>query len=241
MGVHLDIFGLERKRHDFTCSPPTRSSFTTYRAAQVLPYNMQTPVSCMKRKRLTLKSQMVSTVRISRPININSNVVSMLLYLFSLSAASFSRFLSASSFGVPLVLQTRKQSKARSEILHSRAAILDARRQVPPQSLPVCSAHSANDHLRSRTSARRERTKPLLEESDSQTTPDWIGAFKEIETPCRPARLSAPSPRSSAILNCFHAQCQLQYNRSLAVMTDKDKVVKNDDKLLDFSMEMVRK
>lgn len=157
MGVHLDIFGLERKRHDFTCSPPTRSSLTTYRAAQVLPYNMQTPVSCMKRKRLTLKSQMVSTVRISRPININSNVVSMLLYLFSLSAASFSRFLSASSFGVPLVLQTRKQSKARSEILHFRAAILDARRQVPPQSLPVCSAHSANDHERARDAREPSR------------------------------------------------------------------------------------
>ena len=95
-----------------------------------LPYIMQTPVSCRKRKRLTLNNHTVKTVMIIKNIMAKRNTVSIVWYLFSFSAAAFSLALSSFIFLVSAIVKinTRnRQNFTKTDVLY--AAIL-VRRQV---------------------------------------------------------------------------------------------------------------
>ena len=96
-----------------------------------LPYIMQTPVSCRKRKRLTLNNHTVKTVIINKNIITNRNAVSIALYFFSFSAASFSLALSASSIWVSAIAKgkTRRNQKLTNSFLSAAILMQGARWQ----------------------------------------------------------------------------------------------------------------
>ena len=94
-----------------------------------LPYIMQTPVSCRKRKRLTLNNHTVRTVIINKNIITNRKAVSIALYFFSFSAAAFSLALSASSIFVSAITKgkTRRKQKL-TDNLPSAAILMQSAR-----------------------------------------------------------------------------------------------------------------
>lgn len=100
-----------------------------------LPYIIQTPVSCRKRKRLTLNNHTVRTVIINKNIITSRNTVSIALYFFSFSAASFSFALSASSSFVSTITKSKTKREQNLTNNFPSAAILmqSARWQVSIQ------------------------------------------------------------------------------------------------------------
>ena len=70
------------------------------------PYIMQTPVSWIKRKRLTLNNHTVKTVIINKNIMTRRNAVSIAWYLFSSSVAAFSLAMPSSIVFVSLIVET---------------------------------------------------------------------------------------------------------------------------------------
>ena len=75
------------------------------------PYIIQTPVSCRKRKRFTLNNHTVNTVIINKNIMTSRNAVSISLYFFSFSAASFSLTKSLSSFCASTMVENETSKK----------------------------------------------------------------------------------------------------------------------------------